>query len=305
MTARKPLPRLSKFAYRTDELLSLGITPGRLRANDLKRVTRGVYVSASNELDSIVDRCRAFLPALAPGQFFSRRTAAELYGLPVDRCDLLDIGAFFPSRAPKRAEVHGHRMRTGTVAIEEFSRLPVASPADTWCLLAAVLPHEDLVIAGDALLTGRRRIGSGGSRFAPLATLDDLAVTSERHRGTTGTRARARALPLLRWPVDSPAETRLRLTLRGAGLAEPRVNCPVVVSGRTLHADLGYPEQKVAVEYDGLYHFIGGEEQARRDVERWELMTDAGWRVLRATARDLRLPQPFLLRLARALHADT
>lgn len=38
---------------------------------------------------------------------------------------------------------------------------------------------------------------------------------------------------------------------------------------------------------EARYHFVGGEPQARRDVERWEQMNDAGWRVLRVTARDL------------------
>lgn len=95
------------------------------------------------------------------------------------------------------------------------------------------------------------------------------------------------ALPLLRTGVESPAESRTRLLIVGAGLPEPQTSCPVVVRGRTLWADLGYPEWKIAIEYDGEYHFTGGVNRARWDNERIEAMIDAGWRVLRVTALDL------------------
>ncbi|MBN9612801.1 MAG: hypothetical protein J0H64_04975 [Actinobacteria bacterium] len=106
---------------------------------------------------------------------------------------------------------------------------------------------------------------------------------------------------MLRSPVDSPPETLLRLLIVDAGLPEPMVNCPVRVGGRVLHADLGYPQLKIAIEYEGGYHFDGGHTQARRDVHRWEAMHDAKWRVLRVTALDLQDPRAFLARLAAAI----
>lgn len=72
-------------------------------------------------------------------------------------------------------------------------------------------------------------------------------------------------------------------------------------AGRELHADLGYPRLRIAIDYEGAYHFENGTEQARRDVERYEAMVAAGWRVLRVTALDLRDPSSFLKRLADAI----
>lgn len=214
----------------------------------------------------------------------------------------LEVASIHPYNPPRRPEIAGHRVRFGSVVFGTWRGLPIASPVDTWCMLSAIIPLDGLVAAGDFMLTGRRRIGvRGGGRQAPLAVKDELAEACSRHKGMAGAGLRRRALPLLRAGVDSPAETKVRLIVIGAGLPEPQVNCPVPVRGRVLHADLAYPHLKIAIEYEGRYHFVGGEEQARWDVERWELMHEAGWRVLRVTARDLRDPRGFLERLTRAM----
>ncbi len=106
---------------------------------------------------------------------------------------------------------------------------------------------------------------------------------------------------LLRFPVDSPPETLLRLEIVKRGFDEPVVDCPIPVAGRTLHADLGYPELKIAIEYEGAYHFDDGPEQARWDAERWEDMRDAGWRVLRVQASTMRDLRRFFERLRNAI----
>ncbi|WP_217136451.1 endonuclease domain-containing protein [Leucobacter chinensis] len=310
MNRRAPFPHFDADALRVSEVISRGATKGRVQSKDMPRASHGIVVNPSlMPLHSLELRCRALLPVLRPADAFSRFTAAELYGLPLPQTrersarnpPPIDIVTELPARALRRVGVAGHSVRPETIEVYRVAGLPVTSPADTWCMLAGRVSHERLVALGDALLTGQRMDRGGGQRSPPLATLADLYGASAQHQRSVGSVARAAALPLLRWPVDSPAESALRLRIREAGLPEPQVNCTIEVEGLTLHADLGYPTFRVAIEYEGQYHFSGGEEQARFDVERHELMIAAGWRVLRATARDLRAPQGFIRRLTTAL----
>ena len=180
--------------------------------------------------------------------------------------------------------------------------IPVASPEDAWCLMAPIASLDELVIVGDALLTGKRMPGGREAALGSRVTLQDAIA---RHAGTPGAKKRQLAMKLIRSPVDSPQETRTRLLLLRSGFPEPTVNCPVPVATRVLHADLGYEAEKVAIEYEGRYHFVGGDRQAARDVERWEQMTHAGWRVLRVTRNHLHAPEAFFERLSTALSAKT
>ena len=179
--------------------------------------------------------------------------------------------------------------------------LQLPSAADIWCQLAAVLELDDLVVAGDSIITGKLKISSGGRRGRPRASPESLALVIERHRGSTGTGKRDTALALLRSPVDSPQETRLRLLIRASEFPEPVTGCPVPVVGRVLHADLGYPDLKIAIEYQGAYHFGDPVRQGRWDNRRVELMREARWRVLLVTAYDLAHPWEFLRRLENAI----
>ncbi|SDX79764.1 Protein of unknown function [Modestobacter sp. DSM 44400] len=50
--------------------------------------------------------------------------------------------------------------------------------------------------------------------------------------------------------------------------------------------DLGWPEAKLMVEYEGAYHFDG--VQIVKDDARYARLVAAGWRVLRLSSADLR-----------------
>jgi very-short-patch-repair endonuclease len=56
-------------------------------------------------------------------------------------------------------------------------------------------------------------------------------------------------------------------------------------------------------QYDGAWH--GEPGQFRRDRDRLDRLTAAGWRVIFVTAADLRNPQSLLRRIADALGAPT
>ena len=63
--------------------------------------------------------------------------------------------------------------------------------------------------------------------------------------------------------------------------------------------DFGWPAQRVALEYDGLWHAEPG--RFARDRQRLNRLQAAGWRVVFATAADLHGPGPLLARIAAAL----
>jgi very-short-patch-repair endonuclease len=50
--------------------------------------------------------------------------------------------------------------------------------------------------------------------------------------------------------------------------------------------DLGFPGERLAVEYEGAYHFE--DHQIVLDDERYARLLAAGWRVIRLSAADLR-----------------
>jgi very-short-patch-repair endonuclease len=63
--------------------------------------------------------------------------------------------------------------------------------------------------------------------------------------------------------------------------------------------DLAVPEARLAVEYDGAYHFEGN--QVVRDDARIRRLERAGWRVIRLSSTDLRDLDAVVRRILEAL----
>lgn len=304
VSQRNALP-LAPGTYRSADLIAAGSHPKRLRASDVRRVARGILVTDAtfNPFDYL-ERCIAIGTTLRQGHFLSRRSAAWVYGIPCPQPPggKVDVGSFSPHRAPRKSIIAGHRVKDGTLEWRTTQGIVLPSPADVWCQLAAVLTRSQLVAAGDFLISGQRVLDQIDTRTPALASMEELHRARARHRKTVGAPSRAAAIHLLRSPVDSPRESHLRMVIIGFGLAEPIVNCPVPTVGRLLHADLGYPDLKIAIEYEGAYHFRDV-EQGRFDAARRRAMIDAGWTVIQVTDLDIADPTDFLRILCRALHA--
>lgn len=276
-------------------LRTLGVPRWRLYASDVSHPLHGVVAADGIDPHAYETRVAAVRVILDEGHFLSRRTAARELGMPVRVPRAIEVGAVYPRRARRRAGVAAHQLRAEVLRAMPREPLWLPHPADAWGLLGAVCQQNELAAAGDFLVSGKSR------RVPALCSIDDLEETVRRFRGGIGIERLRAALPLLRTGVESPAETALRLIIVRALLPEPMTCCPVETSDRTYYADLGYPELKIAIEYDGEYHFTGGAKLARWDNERIEAMVAAGWRVLRVTALDLRDPRRFLHRLAAAI----
>lgn len=288
---------LSGSAFTTADARERGVGRGRLRGSDLDHPYHGVYVPSALSADDVMARCERLLPALAPQHWFSHRTAARIWGVPLEPEYTPGEGLHVISIASRAALRHdgtiGWVTADDALGREVFGILPVVSPAEVWCQLAArsavvthqIIAHEWLVAAGDYLVSGKRR--PDGRRDPALCTIDDLQAAIDRRGRRRGTAILRSALRDVRRPVDSPYETRLRLGLVAAGLPEPRLQVPVDTAEGVLHADLGYPEVKVLIEYQGDEHRTS-RKRWLSDLTRVQLFQDAGYHVVLVGADDLR-----------------
>lgn len=289
-------------AFLVSDATACGVTPGRLRAADLTHPHRGVR-SVPVARPRLLGRCREFDLLMVPGHAFSHVTAAFLYGIPLpNRCGNAPIHVIATGgvRAPRVHGVCAHSDATERTGIRLVDTLVVCAPADTWCQLAQVLSREDLVAAGDFLISGRR---TDVGREAPLATVEELMTAVGLRPDTRGIRVLRWAVPLLRERVDSRPESRLRLQLVAAGLPEPTVSRPIQVDGgtRILHPDLAWEHWRIVLEYEGDEHRTST-RRFRGDITRREKFETAGWRVIRVTADDLFVdPAAFIARVRRII----
>ncbi|MEQ7127909.1 hypothetical protein ABN034_25770 [Actinopolymorpha sp. B11F2] len=268
---------------------SLGISRTVLRGRRFRRPFRGVRVPAHlpDTVALRADAARLVLPAQAA---FSHFTAALLRDMPVRDDGMVHVTVPVPTSRPK---VHGivcHATSDGE-AVTLVEGRAVVTPERNFTELAAHLSLVDLLILGDALV----RHG-WTSREALIRSAD----TSPRRTGLRLARATAR---LVRPRVDSPMETRTRLLLLLAGLPCPEPGWEIhdEFGQWVATADLQYPEQKIALEYDGDLHRTL-KRKWRNDVRAREELRDLGWIVIVLTADDITVrPEDLLWRVQKAL----
>lgn len=232
------------------------------------------------------ERAFAFAHGMSDNEFFSHITSAVLWGLPLPglRSFDLDVGVFAPGRPPRGRGVRGHQLRPALSAVVEHpdARVRVLDPASTWASLGARLHPYDVVALGDAI-TRTWRLAPGTLPLARLCDLEAVVACGRR----VGIGVLREALPRVRSRSASRPETWLRLTLVDAGLSEPEANLSVQIGhGEHVAIDLSYPDRRVGIEYEGDHHRTDP-EQWHRDIERYERLADAGWRIVRVTRRDL------------------
>jgi hypothetical protein len=220
--------------------------------------------------------------------YVSHASAALLDGVPlpfaIERDARVHLSVVGDGPVPRGRVVVGHRLDPARAVVIDAGGVRTTDAATTWCQLATVLGLDDLVAAGDFLVTGRAPVGGRDG----AASLGALAAAVDRHRGSPGATLLREALPLVRFGPLSRRESLVRLRLMRAGLPEPRLNFRVLeceVDGRHPVVDLAFAEYRVAIEYEGDHHRTPA--QLRRDLRRIERLHDAGRIVIRATADDV------------------
>ncbi|KGM10066.1 hypothetical protein N869_05735 [Cellulomonas bogoriensis 69B4 = DSM 16987] len=275
-----------------------GTASAKAARGEWVRVRRGAYTDAAPDLGdhATADR-HAFARTVAAyrvlaGVVLSHTSAAQVWGLPLLRApDRVHVFApWAGSRGAARDVVrHMGRLDAGDVTEVAGFRATSAERTVVDCVLS-LDPAGGLVVADGALARG---VDLGG-------LLDRLA----RLGPVRGVRRARAVLAVADAGAESPGESVARLALLRLGLPAPVTQVHVETDDGDRWADMGWPQWRVIVEYDGRAKYATG--GAALDVvlaekRRQEAITEAGWTVLRLVGDDLRHPDRLRRRLARHL----
>jgi hypothetical protein len=279
---------LRRTLFRGSTVVRAGrLTEKQLRSSAWRRLFPDVYACATVHPTHEV-RAVAAARLLLPDAVVSGRSAAVLWGVPLaGPDDPVEVTLPPQSRAGSVQGIRARRRALDPSDSTSRRGVRLTTPVRTALDLAALRPVEEAVIALD------RFVAAG---VVALGTVRDAAS------GLTGRNCRyvRTVAGLADGLAGSPQETRLRLLLHRSALPHPVAQFSVRMAGRFLaRVDFAWPEQKLAVEYEGLWH--GEHQQVARDRARLNRLTAAGWRVIFVTARDLRRPDALVARIAAAL----
>ncbi|RFU21325.1 hypothetical protein [Geodermatophilus marinus] len=273
-------------AYTWAAARAAGATRGQIRRDGV-RLGKGLYLSSAAEPD-LRTRCAAWAPVLPDDAAFGLWTAAELLGAPARRSSVHVV--LSPRLSlPRRAGLVVHARGIAAADVVDLDGLAVTSGPQTWLDLAPLLPPQELVAVGDALMRGGH------------LTADDLAARLARAGGLRGVVRARECAPLLDGRAASRPESLTRYWLVTSDLPALEIQMPVHDRwGReVVHADLGWSRWRVAVEYEGRQH--ADHDQFGRDLDRYSLMAADGWLLLRFAARHVDGPTVVVERCRRAL----
>ena len=251
------------------------LTRAQLRRRGFRRLVQGVYADPGLPFDHQL-KCRGVALLLPEGAVIGGHSAAAWWGAPfagpTDPVTVLR-GEEVPWRGPRGVRVHQTVLRPGDRT--EVDGLPLSTPLRTAWDVAALERLPTAVAALDAMV----RAGTVG--------LPDLRRMTRERAGLFGAARVRRAIELVDPRAESPAESWVRVALVLAGLApHPAVRRAARAADSWRERTSAWPEAKVALEYEGAYHFEEG--QIVRDDERVDRLRAAGWIVIRISAADLR-----------------
>lgn len=254
-----------------------------------RKMFTGVYIDASVP-DTIVVRTRAALLVAPARATVSHATAARLWGATNVKDSRIHL-AYTRDVHSRTDGILTHRFKEPFATCHRHG-LPVTTPEQTFVHCAVGLDLVDLVALGDRLV----KRGPDA-----VTTVEGLRTYAEMWHRQGGVNAR-RAAELVRPRVDSVSETFLRLLIVLAGLPEPVVNESLLHPDGSVRyrLDLSYPEQLLAIEYDGHWHETP--EQVLHDNARRAELTTEGWRFEVVRSDDLyEAPEQTLERLRCAM----
>jgi hypothetical protein len=274
--------------FRGSEALAAGlVTRGALYGPRYRRVFPDVFAPADRELDLEIRSRAAYLLVRDRFGVLAGYSAALLLGADCARkhapAEVLVLGDF---RAHRGLRVSRAVVSDAEIALADGCR--VTTPLRTAWDLARRLPLIEAVVAVDALSHLDGHALDQGGRFRPA----DLLSRRAKEPGARGCRRLEKVVALADSRAESPMETRLRLGLVLAGLPSPDVQYELLdeYGYHLARIDLAYPAAKLAIEYDGAFHF--DQWRARRDRQRDAKLAGYGWLTLRLVDDDvLAMPQ--------------
>lgn len=253
------------------------VTEKQLRSPLFVRLFHNVYVPAAIPITHEL-RCRAVAAIAPPEAVVTGLSAAAVYGLrlagshePVEV--LLPEGINF--RAQRGINIR--RTRRETVTAEPWHGVRLAGHARLALdMLTNTRLHRSFPrVVGYCDSLVRAGFVDGRALAAWLRTRHDNGIVRARQ-----------AVELLDARAESVPESEVRVWLAMNGLhPEPQVDVRTETGVFLGRLDLAFREYRVALEYDGQWHF--SDEQRRHDIERRARMTAAGWQFVLVTSEEL------------------
>lgn len=259
-----------------DQLRELGLSaPGvrrRVARGRLHRVHRGVYALGRSDLPA--EGCwMAAVLACGEGALLSHWSAGALH-------ELLDGGGarihvtIGGRRSVSRPGLRVHRPRCLDDADRAVVRgIPCTSVPRTLLDLAQVASPRTLKRACDQAEV---------LRILDMTAVGDLLARNEGHPGVRRLRAVIHAHSVGANLPRTELEERFLRLCRGADLPPPEVNVWMTPAGEEMQVDFLWRTQRVVVEVD-RFATHRTRQAFQRDRRRDQLLSLAGWRVIRFT----------------------
>lgn len=280
----------NQWPFRGTEALAAGlVTPHQLRT-DFDRVHRDVYVPRGQ---SLTPATRAVAAWLWSGR---AATVAGLSAAALFRTSWID--PWLPAELNRRSRdktagimLHSDELWEDEICVR--GSIQLTTPARTAFDLGRRKGLTTAVVRIDALAHATR------------LTITDVEHLADRHRGGRGLVQLRRAMTMVDGGAESPYESKTRLVLIAGGLPRPQTQIEVrgEWGGVLARIDMGWPEWKVGVEFDGAHHWT---DPAQRtwDIDRLAELEARGWRIIRVSADLLRnRPDVVVARVRDALRA--
>ncbi|NVI90247.1 hypothetical protein [Actinomadura sp. BRA 177] len=267
------------------------LTWKRTATDSVVPVGPGVYFVPAKGA-SLATRAAALSGLLQHDAVVARRTAAWIWGL-----DVLPPGVneadwdveLITSRTSTSDPISPATVELPAGHIMEESDVRLTSTARTALDCSRWLPRSEAVAALDQFL--RKGVGT-----------EELITMARTLPGYRGNKRLREIIRLADRGAASPGETWIRVSIVNTGFPRPRTQVPVMgPRGHPFYIDLGYPEFRVGLEYDGERHHTGPQARARDTTRRRWLAKEMNWEVIPVTKDFLTHPAPYLEALLTAL----
>lgn len=277
------------WPFRASEQLAAGALTVRQMRRHYQAVYPGIWIPRGAELDAAGRARAAWLWSSRRGVLGGLSAAAMLGTRWIDGEEAAEL-VHNNRRPPAGIVVHTCVLEPDEVIAR--GDLVLTTPARTAFDLGRRLAATEAVQRIDALMN------------ATHVKAADIECIGSRHPGARGLRRLRTALELVDAGAESPYESLTRLTLIRAGLPPPQTQIEVrnAVGRVFARLDMGWPEWKVAVEYDGAQHWTDARQRAW-DIERLAELEAAGWLVIRVSSAMLARSAATTDRVRRALQA--